>query len=382
MAAFVWNDVFVTGIDPIDRQHHQLVDLINRLSNSLADGGSVGETELAGTFDALRDYAQFHFAEEEKIMSESGVDSGYQEAHRDAHAQFIEQIASMWNSRRAMSNPSETILGYLSPWLAQHILGTDQSLARQIELIKSGQSPAQALLMQAHKEDPKAAILLHAMNDLYHALSRQNFDLAAANRSLEQRVRERTQQLESANRALTDANGQLELFTRLDGLLGIANRKCFDERFAQEWLRSRREKTPLSLLMIDVDSFKRFNDSYGHPAGDRCLKAIAGTIVSLMHRPADLVARYGGEEFAVILPNTNLAGAVHKGTEIRERVAALAIPHRDSAAASYVTISVGAASTTPTLGVNAEALLSSADRALYQAKELGRNRVCTDAGSA
>jgi len=380
MSAFLWNAVFLTGIASVDDQHRRLVDLINHLSDTLAAGDLANDEDLGKTFAALRDYAKYHFTEEEKIMSESGVDPRHQAAHRRLHEQFIDQIASLWTSRAVMSSPSETILGYLSPWLAQHILGTDQSLARQIQAIRQGDTPEQAFAAESDKEDPRAAILLHAMNDLYHALSRQNRDLAASNIGLEQRVRERTRELENTNRELSDANRKLESFARLDGLLGIANRKCFDERFEQEWARCRREEASLGLLMIDVDHFKRFNDAYGHPAGDRCLQAIAGAAVSLMYRPGDLVARYGGEEFAVILPGTGLPGARHKAAEICRHVEALGIPHRDNGAAGCVTVSIGAAATIPREGSSAEALLTQADAALYRAKGLGRNQVCEAPG--
>jgi len=382
MTAFVWNESFLTGLESVDQQHHELVDLINRLSGSLSAGGTVDDAAVTATFDALRDYAQYHFAEEEKIREQSGIDERHQEIHRLAHAQFIAQIASLWNSRSAMSNPSETILGFLSSWLAHHILGIDQSMARQIRLVKAGETAGRAFEMEVHREDPQTETLLQALNNLYHALSRQNTDLAAANLSLEQRVRDRTLELERANLALTEANRQLELLARMDGLLGIANRKCFDERYEQEWLRARRDRLPLALLMIDVDSFKRFNDAYGHQAGDRCLQSIASTVKGLFRRPADLVARYGGEELIVVLPNTGLAGARHKAREICARIDALAIPHRDSDAAGHVTVSIGATSAVPDARSSPASLLACADRALYRAKELGRNRVCEESESA
>lgn len=176
------------------------------------------------------------------------------------------------------------------------------------------------------------------------------------------------QQLQSANQILKH-------LVRFDDLTQIANRRWFNDYLNQEWQRLRREQLPLSLILCDIDFFKRFNDTYGHQAGDRCLRRVAKTIQSVVKRPSDLVARYGGEEFAIVLPNTTVAGAEEVATRIRKAIKALRIPHINSLVHPSVTLSLGVASVTPDPAISLERLLTLADKALYQAKRSGRDRV-------
>lgn len=177
-----------------------------------------------------------------------------------------------------------------------------------------------------------------------------------------------------AEEALTEANRQLERMARKDGLTQVANRRCFDETLEREWRRLGREKGSLSLIMCDVDHFKRFNDAYGHQEGDECLKRVADAIGQALHRPADLVCRYGGEEFAVLLPNTDLSGAMEMAEAIESSIRSLQIPHRDSDVCSCVTLSMGVACQSPAQEEGAAGLVAQADQALYQSKAQGRNR--------
>lgn len=186
---------------------------------------------------------------------------------------------------------------------------------------------------------------------------------------LEQQVQERTIALQQANQAL-------ERLATLDGLTQVANRRRFDLYLEQEWQRLARDQQPLSLILCDVDYFKRYNDRYGHPAGDRCLQQVAAVMQSLIKRPADLLARYGGEEFAVILPQTNRWGAAQVAELMRSAVQQEQITHADSPISDYVSMSVGVATMFPTLEADAGQLVAAADEALYQAKQQGRDRVC------
>jgi len=165
----------------------------------------------------------------------------------------------------------------------------------------------------------------------------------------------------------------LEQLATRDGLTGLANRRCFDDTLAAEWARAQRHGQPLSLLMVDVDNFKAYNDANGHVGGDDCLKRIAGAVASEM-RANDLVARYGGEEFAVILPNQSLKGAASVAERIRQRVERLQLPHR-LAPGEHVTVSIGAATAIAAADNSAGELVATADAALYRAKHMGRNRI-------
>lgn len=176
---------------------------------------------------------------------------------------------------------------------------------------------------------------------------------------------------------LQTANRELRLLAHLDGLTKIANRRCFDEFLQQVWQRLGRTSQPLSLLMLDVDFFKCYNDIYGHQHGDECLTQIAHTIQKAVSRPTDLAARYGGEEFAVILPETSENGAFKVAELIRNAVLALAIPHEASDTAGYVTVSIGITSLIPVIDFSPDYLIDLADQALYLAKHQGRNRCCT-----
>jgi diguanylate cyclase (GGDEF)-like protein len=166
----------------------------------------------------------------------------------------------------------------------------------------------------------------------------------------------------------------LEQAAARDALTGLANRRSFDTALQKEWLRAGRESQPLSLLMVDVDNFKLYNDSYGHPAGDECLRLVAKAMAS-QTRAYDLVARYGGEEFTVILPNQSIEGAAATAERIRAAIEQLALPHAASAA-GHVTVSIGVASITVTTASEVSQLTSAADAALYRAKNRGRYRVC------
>ncbi|KAF0183105.1 MAG: GAF sensor-containing diguanylate cyclase [Nitrospirae bacterium] len=160
-----------------------------------------------------------------------------------------------------------------------------------------------------------------------------------------------------------------------DALTGVANRRHFDNVYEAEWRRASREKQPLTVLFMDIDFFKAYNDVYGHQAGDECLKRVAGCLRGVLQRLGDMIARYGGEEFVAILPNTEIAGAIKIAETMREKLIEMQLPHEDSSIAPYLTISVGAATGKPKEAAASDVLLESADRALYQAKNEGRNRV-------
>ncbi len=165
----------------------------------------------------------------------------------------------------------------------------------------------------------------------------------------------------------------LENLSSLDGLTAIPNRRRFDEVLQTEWRHCMRESSPLSLVMIDIDYFKNFNDTRGHQAGDDCLKRVAKALANSVKRPMDIVARYGGEEFAAILPKTDRDGAVFVAETMRDNIESLNISHPNSPVADYVTISLGSATVLPDNRSDSDILVKAADDALFQAKREGRN---------
>jgi diguanylate cyclase (GGDEF)-like protein/PAS domain S-box-containing protein len=174
---------------------------------------------------------------------------------------------------------------------------------------------------------------------------------------------------------LQDAYRTVETLALTDGLTGLANRRHFDQHLATEWRRGKRARQPLSLLMLDVDLFKAYNDSYGHQRGDSCLKQIAESCMDVVSRPGDLVARFGGEEFVVTMPNTESDGAMRVAEDICDALRSRRLPHNGSPL-GIVTISIGCATLTPAFGKHAPDLIEIADHALYAAKHNGRNQVC------
>ena len=174
---------------------------------------------------------------------------------------------------------------------------------------------------------------------------------------------------------LEKANNELKRLSALDGLTGIPNRHAFNEFLEREWKRAQRHGTAIAAVLADVDSFKKFNDTYGHMEGDECLKRAAAAMAGVIKRGEDIFARFGGEEFIAVLPETEGDGAAKVAEEMRSAVMDLAIPHAKSAAAPIVTVSLGVAVFHPDAAESSDALMEAADQALYRSKREGRNRV-------
>ena len=239
------------------------------------------------------------------------------------------------------------------------ILSGNLDPSRALYLLQQG---AQDCLFKGHFD----ATILRC--SIQFALERQNLWLE---------LREKNKVLEQLSNELKVANHQLEKISAIDSLTHINNRRRFDSIFLAEWIRMMREKQPLSLILCDVDHFKAYNDTYGHPTGDKCLQQVARAISAVAKRSADCVARYGGEEFVVVLPNTDQPGAVHVAEAIRLEIEALNIPHRSSTVSHYVSLSLGVASIIPSKALAPSQLIELTDQALYTAKKQGRNRTHT-----
>jgi two-component system chemotaxis family response regulator WspR len=238
------------------------------------------------------------------------------------------------------------------------------------------------IIVLSTKEDPliKSAAFAAGANDYLVKLP-DNIELVARIRyhsrsymTLLQRD-EAYRALRVSQQQLLDTNLVLQRLMNSDGLTGLSNRRHFDEYLELEWRRSIREQTQLSLLMIDVDYFKAYNDAFGHLEGDEALRQVAKAIRANSSRPSDLPARYGGEEFALVLPNTSPGGARLLAEKLRQSIASMNIPHIAPSQGSSLTVSIGLATVVPQVGSHSRQLIQSADQGLYAAKHNGRNQV-------
>lgn len=248
--------------------------------------------------------------------------------------------------------------------IARHLGGlAPQSLGNHLRLQRSTRRQDELSLLESQ---------VNELQDNLHAhLERQRSDelaIASSRDHLAELVEARTAQLKAANQSL-------EALSRHDALTGLANRRYFDELKDVEFRRAMRHKTPLAVLMCDVDFFKFYNDTYGHMLGDECLKQVAETLRGVFGRSGELAARIGGEEFVVVLPNINAEQAVNAAQRLRSSLAARELPHSGSTVSPFVTLSIGVAELDPQTMDHFDQLLQRADQALYRAKSQGRNRV-------
>lgn len=184
MEAFAWNQTFFTGLETVDSQHRHLVELTNELGTSMLEGSEMSEGRMQILFKQLADYAREHFREEEDLMRQAGLDPRHVDAHVGHHHQFVEQLGTMWRARKAMTRPAETFHAFLTAWLAYHILGEDQSMARQIARVQGGEDAAIAYELEAQPLDKGTAALLTALRSVFHLLAVQGHDLEQANQRL------------------------------------------------------------------------------------------------------------------------------------------------------------------------------------------------------
>ncbi len=256
------------------------------------------------------------------------------------------------------------LLAGMGWFLAGRIAGPMVAIAAAARRIERGERGASIPEIRGHDE---LALLAQSLASLVESLRMRERELQRLAAMLEQRVRERTAELEDLNR-------RLEQLSATDALTGVANRGQFDRTLDREWRQLARSNEPLSLIMIDIDHFKGYNDTYGHQQGDECLRQVAGALFHTATRAGDLVARYGGEEFAVILSHTGASEAMFVAEKLRRAVFDLRLPHKANPAAPGVSISLGVATVIPSRGGDPADLIKMADRALYRAKTEGRDR--------
>lgn len=271
-------------------------------------------------------------------------------------------------------NPDIVLLDVVLPGMDGY------EVARRIRAIEQSGEWTPIIFLTARTADTDLVQGITAGGDDYLFKPISEVVLAAKVRAM-QRILQMRYSLVVLTRKLDAANQELTRLTSLDGLTGLSNRRHFDETMLREWRRAARYKRPLSLVLVDVDHFKQYNDTYGHLAGDECLKTVASALQAVSRRPSDLVARYGGEEFAILLPDTGESDASAVAQSACRAVLSLGIPHGKSSVNDCVTVSIGVATFVPPpafvgkLAGKPSSLIDAADQALYEAKQQGRNRV-------
>jgi hemerythrin len=365
MESFVWDEHFVTGLEAVDTQHHHLVDVINQFGELLTQPESIPFDKVETVFGELAAYAQYHFAEEEMLMDEQDVDQRHVDHHKHEHENFFQEVAQL-HAAISPQRPekAKSLLNFLIYWLAYHILGSDQCMAKQVKAIRNGQSAADAYLAEERMKEGAVEPLLHALNGLFRQVSERNRELLQLNQTLEVRVAERTGELAAANQ-------QLQEIALTDVLTGLPNRRHAMRRLEQAWDESGTENTPLACMMIDADGFKQVNDNYGHDAGDEVLRQLSRNL-RYTARNDDIVCRLGGDEFLVICPRTPLEGARQLAEKLCREVASMRVPAGSGEWRGSISIGVAARKTEMK---NFEALIKAADEGVYSAKKNGRSCV-------
>jgi hemerythrin len=359
MPAFIWDEYYVTGMLEVDEQHLGLVALINRLGEHFASGRSRAQSDVERTFTELDAYARRHFEDEERHMTEHGLDPSYVQSHRLEHARFIEAVSQLRQDAPS-TRADVALLDFLVSWLGWHILGMDQAMARQARAIAAGVSPAAAWAEELGAVRGPLTPLLDALHRLFEQVSARNRELRELTASLERRVARRTKEL-------ADANRRLEELALTDSLTGLPNRRAAMSALDASWASD----APTSVMMLDADGFKQVNDTWGHDAGDTVLRQL-GRELRASVRTDDTVFRLGGDEFLVLCPKTPLAGACLVAERMWSAVRALRVATGEGFWEGSVSVGVAARSSAT---ITPEDLLRAADAQVYVAKRAGRNRV-------
>lgn len=364
MIAFEWNRHFATGLDKIDCQHRHLIDQVNRLGTLIIEN-NLRDEDIREIFSELIDYAKYHFKEEQEIMTSFKVDDRHVLEHKIIHQSFIGEIHYMVSDVGKYSDDEyHELFSYLLHWLAYHILGTDQEMARQITIIKSGKSPAEAYDIVTSKNFNITEPLLLALKGLFHQISQKNAKLRNLNKTLEKKVLERTKELSKLNSRLAN-------LSYTDQLTGLKNRRFAIEELNKFWNMSIVNNSNLTCMMIDADDLKSINDNYGHDCGDIVIRTLAETLQSSINKP-NIVCRLGGDEFLIICPNMDLKDGVILAEQLRKNVSELKVKTGDGYWLGR--ISIGLASKEEDT-LDYEVLIKISDINVYEAKRSGKNCV-------
>ncbi len=357
-----WSDHFLTDIKEIDDQHFFLVDLVNRLGRHLFQK-DITLSVLKEIVEQLHDYTRFHFSSEEVLMVKKKVYGPFIKDHQNNHTFFVREVVTLYEELKDggdLFNRGKFLLDFLIHWLAFHILEQDQLMAEQIKLIDKGIDAKEAYEKASNEFHGQVAPLVQALSGLFSILSSRNHELIGLKKELEQKVQERTEELILANK-------KLERLAVTDPLTNIYNRRY--AMACMESLWKKRGTDVFCCMVLDIDSFKEVNDTYGHDMGDQILIQIARAITFAV-RTDDIVCRLGGDEFLVLCPGTPLEGGIRVAGNALKSIANMKVGLKDGRLYKG-SASIGVASSEGK--VEYTDLLKEADQRAYAAKKAGRN---------
>ena len=364
LEVFPWNENFETGIQEVDEQHKTLVILLNKLANSLTQE-KIAKVE--DTFSQLAKYADYHFKSEEKIWEKYFDKRNLLfKSRKHSHDSFLPTVIELQekNKDKPFYDTAEEILLFLIRWLAFHIIDEDKRLALIIDSINNGKELNEAKLISDSQMGGSMKILVEAILSMYDSLSKKAINL----------IRERKARI-LAQKELRKINKKLEKLSITDQLTGLHNRRHFEEIFEQELKRAKRNNTIISLILFDIDYFKKLNDTYGHIQGDKALKSVAKCMKRVCKRANDFAFRVGGEEFAIVITNEESKTAIELCEILKKEIEEAQILNENSSVSKYLTISAGVVSKIPNDLDDIDSFSKIADERLYEAKELGRNLI-------
>ena len=359
---FPWTSNLETGIESIDEQHKKLVELLNSLTQHLVNHDDVMISEV---FDELAAYANYHFDSEESVWEPYFKNDAWYKEHKGSHESFLPSVLEIKEkySDKTLNEVIEIIVKYLIRWLAHHIIGDDKKMALVIHKVNSGMSFEEAKKATVNDIKGSSKVLIDTVLTMYDRLSSRTLEL----------MKERNER-KIAEVKLTEANKRLETLSITDQLTGLYNRRYFEEVFQKELNRAKRSQKFLTFIMLDIDHFKKLNDTYGHIEGDRALVNVADKLQQLCNRSGDYIFRMGGEEFGILITDSNEPVEQRFAEKLCRSIEALKIPNKNSDVSRYTTISMGIASKVPQKSDTEDFFLITADAQLYEAKEMGRNR--------
>ena len=360
---FPWNENFELGINKIDKEHKQIVQLLNKLATSLTHPEV---DDISDALNKLAEYSNYHFESEEKVWALHIQDEDLIKEHRLTHESFLPKVLEIQkdNSHKSTHEMIEAIVLFLIRWLAYHIIDDDKRLSLIITAIKQGHSLEKAKLISQEEMTGSNKILIDTILSMYEDLSSRTINL----------IREQNARIKAENELKT-VNKKLELLSITDQLTNVYNRRHFEDTFNKELKRAIRAKSVFSIILLDIDYFKRLNDTYGHQSGDRALISIGKCLNEVCNRPGDFAFRIGGEEFALIITDSKKESAFELSQKLQQKLKKLQIVNENSEISKYMTISIGIASLIPSINDNIDSIMKNVDTKLYLAKKQGRNRI-------